>query len=44
MTIEQQSIKELALALAEREERIAALEEVLRLKEIELKECRGKGD
>ena len=36
MTIEQQSIKELSLALAEREERIAALEEVLRLKELEL--------
>ena len=46
MTIEQQAIKELSLALAERDERlseerkerIAALEEVLRLKELELKE------
>ena len=45
MTIEQQSIKELSLALidastkiAERDERIAVLEEVLRLKDLELKQ------
>ena len=42
MTIEQQAIKELSLALAERDERIAALEEVLRLKELELKQLRGQ--
>lgn len=43
MTIEQQSIKELSLALVERDERIAALEEVLRLKELELKQLSGEG-
>ena len=55
--IEQQSIKELSLALAERDKKIAnltelsnereeyinSLEEVLRLKELELKELRKEG-
>ncbi len=50
MNIQSQSIKELSLALldattkiAERDERIAALEEVLRLKELEINQLSGEG-